>query len=76
MLNTFEQYNIYKKSLRLIIFISMLFLVLKYIPSTEINREDIVKIICCVSILFLGYELYYPSVKIELELEKEKDKKL
>jgi preprotein translocase subunit SecY len=68
--NNFEQYNIYKKSIRLLIFIVTVFLILKYIPSEEINRENMIKIICSVSVLFLGYELYYPSVRIELEKDK------
>lgn len=66
----FEQYNIYKKSIRLAIFVVCVFLILQYIPTEEINRENMIKIISAISILFLIYELYYPSVRIELDKEK------
>jgi hypothetical protein len=66
----FEQYNILKKSFRLIIFIILVSLSLYYIPEEIMSNEDIVKSVCAIAIIFLIYDYYYPAIKIELENEK------
>jgi hypothetical protein len=69
----FEQYNIVKKAIRIIIFAVLVYLSLAYIPEQKLNIEDICKIVSAITLIFIIYDFYYPSVKIELE-KYDKDK--
>lgn len=69
----FEQYNIVKKATRIIIFIALAYLVMTYLPDNKLSVEDICKLVCAMTLIFIIYDFYYPSVRIELENEnKEK----
>jgi len=63
----FEQYNMGKKITRIIIFAIMVYFILEFIPKQVINREDVMKLTCSITLIFLMYDLYYPSVNIELK---------
>lgn len=63
----FEQYNIPKKATRIIIFAVLAYLSLAYIPEQKLNIEDICKVISVMTLVFIIYDFYYPSVRIELE---------
>jgi len=69
MFDLFQQYNIPRKVLRVMIFALVLFLTLKVVPENNIDYSDIFKIIAVLTITFLVYELYYPTVNIELDKE-------
>ena len=60
-----EQYNILQKLFRLAVFIILVYLSFTYLPSQDLTHENKIKLIAAVAIIFLIYELYYPSVRIE-----------
>ncbi len=66
----FEQYDILRKLMRLIIFIILVSLSLHYIPEEKIQNEDMMKILCSIGTIFLIYDYYYPAVRIELDSNK------
>ena len=63
----FEQYNIFNKATRIIIFTVLVYLSLTYIPEQKLNIDDICKVLSAITLVFIIYDFYYPSVKIELE---------
>jgi hypothetical protein len=66
----FEQYNLLQKLLRILIFVGLISIILLYVPTTELQKEDVIKIVSAISIVFIVYDFYYPSVKIELKKEE------
>jgi hypothetical protein len=70
----FYQHNKFIKLMRIVIFIINLILILKYIPSQKINVENIIKLVCSITILFLIYEFYFPVVKIKIDEDIRKNK--
>lgn len=66
-MHSFEQYSSIKKLFRISIFIILVYLTLIYSPSQQINKDDICKITIIISILFIMYDLYYPTVKVEIK---------
>ena len=56
-----------KKMIRVIFFALMVYIILEFIPKQLINREDVLKLTCAITLIFLMYDLYYPSVTIELK---------
>jgi len=63
----FEQYNIVKKITRIVIFTILAYLILLYVPTNKCNTEDIYNICIALTLIFIIYDFYYPSVQIELE---------
>jgi hypothetical protein len=66
----FEQYNVIQKISRVVIYVSLVYVVLVLIPDEKISNEDICKIICAMTFVFLIYDFYFPAVRIELDREK------
>lgn len=66
----FEQYNIFQKAVRIIVFVALTYLSLMYLPNQEIVLEDKIKLVLAMTAVFLIYDLYYPAVRIELTNEK------
>jgi hypothetical protein len=69
----FEQYNIVKKATRIIIFAILAYLAMTFLPETKLDVEDICKLVCAMTLIFIVYDFYYPSVRIELENENKKN---
>jgi hypothetical protein len=69
----FEQYNIFDKAARIIIFAVLAYLSLAFIPEQKLNMEDICKIVSAMTLVFIIYDFYYPPVRIELKND-DKDK--
>ncbi len=65
----FEQYNLLQKMSRILIFVALVSVILLFVPTAELHKEDIIKIVSAISIVFIVYDFYYPSVKIELKKE-------
>jgi hypothetical protein len=65
----FEQYNVLQKLLRILIFVVLISTILLYVPESEIQKEDIIKVVSAISLVFIVYDFYYPAVKIELKKE-------
>ncbi len=63
----FEQYNLFQKLFRIIVFGILVYLSLTYVSTQELTLENKTQLIAVISIIFLIYDIYYPSVKIELE---------
>jgi len=63
----FQQYCFIKRLMRIIIFVLLVITTLFFVPMQEITNDDKVKISSIITIIFLIYEMYYPSVKIELQ---------
>jgi hypothetical protein len=63
----FEQYNIINKATRIIIFAVLVYLSLTFIPEQKLNIDDICKVVSTITLVFIIYDFYYPSVRIELE---------
>jgi hypothetical protein len=61
----FEQYNNIEKIMRVVIFTLVTYFALMYIPNDEIVFEDKIKVTIVITILFLVYDMYFPSVRIE-----------
>ena len=70
----FEQHNKLEKILRIIIFALFVSSIVMYVPENSISKDDMIKIVCAVTIVFLLYDFYYPTVKIELQEDKDKNK--
>jgi hypothetical protein len=66
----FQQYNISKKIMRIIIFILLVTLSFIYIPENKLNNDDMCKLICAITLIFVVYDFYYPAVRIELKKDK------
>jgi hypothetical protein len=63
----FEQYNLFQKLFRIVIFVALVYLSLTYLSTQELTAENKLKLLAVIMIVFLIYELYYPSVRIEPE---------
>lgn len=63
----FEQYNKLQRLSRIFVFIVLISAILLYIPISNIQKDDIIKIVFAITIVFICYDFYYPSVKIELK---------
>jgi hypothetical protein len=69
----FEQYNITKKIARILIFAVLAYLAIAYLPNKKLDIEDVCKLVSAMTLIFIVYDFYYPSVRIESEKEnKEK----
>lgn len=67
----FEQRNLLEKIVRIIIFALFTLLIIIYVPKTQLDKEDMSKVIILMTIVFIFYDFYYPTVKIELKNEKD-----
>ena len=65
----FEQYNLVQKIMRIVIYVVLTYIILTFIPDKKINTEDICKLVCAMTFVFLIYDFYYPTVRVELESE-------
>jgi hypothetical protein len=63
----FEQYNIIQKIFRIIIFIILTLFAILISVNKKLDNEDKCKLILLMTIIFVIYDFYYPSVKIELK---------
>jgi len=59
------QYNILQKITRIIIFLVLSYLSLTFIPNASVEQEDKIKLTGILTIIFLVYDIYFPSVHIE-----------
>jgi hypothetical protein len=66
----FEQYNLFQKLFRIVVFVVLVYLSLTYLSTQELQQENKLKLTAVIMIVFLIYEMYYPSVRIELEQYK------
>ena len=62
----FEQHNAIQKITRIIIFIVAVYIILSFLSSDVLEQNNKIILTSATTIVFLIYELYYPSVKIEL----------
>ena len=61
-----EKYNHYfYRIVRLIIFTIITYGLLKYIPSNEIIKSDIIKLVILFTVLFIAIDCYYPNIYFE-----------
>jgi hypothetical protein len=67
----FEQYNVLQKILRIIIFAILIIGIVLYVPDESLGKEDTIKVVCSVLLVFVIYDFYYPAVKIELKKDNE-----
>jgi hypothetical protein len=58
-----EQYNIFEKMIRVLIFMILTYSAIAFIPNEKINFVDTITIVVAISIVFLIYDFYYPRVK-------------
>jgi hypothetical protein len=63
----FTQHNMLEKIARIIVFALLTYLSQVYVVGQEIAMEDRVRLTIVITCVFLIYETYYPSVRIELE---------
>lgn len=66
----FKQYNMLEKILRIIIFALCVSSIIMYVPDTSLSKEEMTKLICFITMVFILYDFYYPAVKIELQENK------
>jgi hypothetical protein len=62
----FEQHNTIQKIVRIIIFILAVYIILSYLSSNILEQNNKIILTSAITIIFLIYELYFPSVRIEL----------
>ena len=62
----FEQHNAIQKIIRVVIFIVAVYAILSFLSSDILEQNNKIILTSGIAIVFLIYELYYPSVKIEL----------
>jgi hypothetical protein len=65
----FEQYNMLQKIIRIIIFVMLSCIVMKYVPEQKLDTEDMCKLVSAMTLIFIIYDFYYPAVRIELKKE-------
>lgn len=63
----FTQYNIFEKLLRILIFSICVYIILSYISKEELIFSNKINLVMATTVIFIFYEMYFPSVKIELE---------
>jgi len=61
----FEQHNVGQKIVRVAIFVVLIYLILAYLPSQELLQNDKIILTAAIAIVFLIYEVYFPSTYIE-----------
>ena len=62
----FEQHNSIQKIIRIIIFIVAVYVILSFLSSDVLEQNNKIILTSAITVVFLIYEIYYPSVKIEL----------
>lgn len=68
---TFRDYTILLTKLsRLIIFIMLIYLILKYIPDTKLTNREVCIMILLITILFVIIDYYYPNIN-EFDLKNQ-----
>ncbi len=61
-----EKYNYhFYRATRLIIFAIVTYALLKYVPSNEIIKSDIIRLGILFTILFMVIDCYYPNIYYE-----------
>lgn len=60
-----------EKIFRFALFAVVMYSILKIVPQQQISESDNIKIIICTLILFLFYDIYFPSVHVELKNDRE-----
>jgi len=63
----FTQFNVFEKIIRIVIFMVCVYLILTYISKEELTQANKINLMVTITIVFLFYEAYYPSVKVELD---------
>jgi divalent metal cation (Fe/Co/Zn/Cd) transporter len=69
----FEQHNTIQKIVRIIIFILAVYIILSYLSSNILEQNNKIILTSAITIIFLIYELYFPSVRIELTNANNRD---
>lgn len=61
-----ETYNyIFYKSFRLVLFVALLYAFFKYFLPMNFKKEDMIKILIGVTVLFMFIDCYYPNIYYE-----------
>jgi hypothetical protein len=58
-----------QKLLRIVIFALLVSFIMMYIPDSKLECDDLTKIISATTIVFIIYDFYYPTVRVELKKE-------
>ena len=54
--------NSYQRIVKYIVMFLSVILALKYIPDSQLGNEDIIKIACVISVIFVILDLYSPVI--------------